>query len=140
MVGTPLNVVWNTDSNGNVWSADKCRSDITWYNSCAMQYNGQGANAAQLMAGTVYSYDATSGGNQYWVTTADEFQAATGISDQEKEQMFHCNSSAWSTGWLDGDYTSMWGTDAESVTPGNLYKVYKANNAFLYLLKRLSSR
>ncbi|MEY8420013.1 hypothetical protein AALA83_12155 [Oscillospiraceae bacterium 44-5] len=140
VVGTPLNVVWNTDSNGNVWSADKCRSDITWYNSCAMQYNGQGANAAQLMAGTVYSYDATSGGNQYWVTTADEFQAATGISDQEKEQMFHCNSSAWSTSWLDGDYTSMWGTDAESVTPGNIYKVYKANDAFLYLLGRLSSR
>ena len=38
---------------------------------------------------------ATAGENQYWVTTADEFQAATGISDQEKEQMFHCNSSAW---------------------------------------------
>mgnify|MGYP006922449374 CR=1 FL=1 len=35
-------------------------------------------------------------------------------------------------------YTSMWGTDAESVTPGNLYKVYKANDAFLYLLNRLS--
>ena len=53
--------------------------------------------------------------------------------------MFHCNSSSWSSGWSDGDYTSMWGTDAESVTPGNLYKVYKANDAFLYLLKRLSS-
>ena len=33
----------------------------------------------------------------------------------------------------------MWGTDAESVTPGNIYRVYKANNAFLYLLNRLSS-
>ena len=53
--------------------------------------------------------------------------------------MFHCNSSSWSSGWRDGDYTSMWGTDAESITPGNLYKVYKANNAFLYLLNRLSS-
>ena len=137
VVGTPLNVVWNTDSSGNVWSVDKCRSDITWYNSCAMQYNGQGANAAQLMAGTVYSYDATS--NPRWVTTADEFQKATGITNEQKEQMFHCNSSAWSTSWLDGDYTSMWGTDAESVTPGNLYKVYKANDAFLYLLNCLSA-
>ncbi|MDE7261027.1 MAG: hypothetical protein K2N78_03035, partial [Oscillospiraceae bacterium] len=53
--------------------------------------------------------------------------------------MFHCNSGSWSSGWRDGDYTSMWGTDAESVTPGNLYKVYKANDAFLYLLNRLSS-
>ena len=139
VVGTPLNVVWSKGRDGSTWSADKCRSDITWYNSSAMQYNGQGANAAQLMAGTVYSYDATAGENKYWVTTADEFQAATGISDQEKEQMFHCNSSAWSTGWRDGDYTSMWGTDAESVTPGNLYRVYKANNAFLYLLGRLTS-
>ena len=52
--------------------------------------------------------------------------------------MFHCNSGSWSSGWRDGDYTSMWGTDAESVTPGNLYKVYKANDAFLYLLNRLS--
>ncbi len=137
VVGTPLNVVWNTDGSGNVWSVDKCRSDVTWYNSCAMQYNGQGADAAQLMASTVYSYDATS--NPRWVTTADEFQKATGITDAQKEQMFHCNSSSWSTGWLDGDYTSMWGTDAESVTPGNLYKVYKANNAFLYLLNCLSA-
>lgn len=119
VVGTPLNVVW-----GNGWSADKCRSDITWYNSCAMQYNGMGSGAAQLIGGTVYSYDATAGGNKNWVTTADEFQAAAGISDQEKEQMFHCNSGSWSTGWEDGDYTSMWGTDAESVTPGNIYKVY----------------
>ncbi len=134
VVGTPLNVVW-----GNGWSADKCRSDVTWYNSCAMQYNGMGSSAAQLIGGTVYSYDATAGGNKNWVTTADEFQAAAGISDQEKEQMFHCNSGSWSTGWKDGDYTSMWGTDAESVTPGNIYKVYKANNAFLYLLNRLSS-
>ena len=134
VVGTPLNVVW---SDG--WSADKCRSDITWYNSCAMQYNGMGSNAAQLIGGTVYSYDATAGGNKNWVTTADEFQKATGITDEQKEQMFHCNSGSWSTGWTDGDYTSMWGTDAESVTPGNLYKVYKANDAFLYLLNRLSS-
>ena len=32
VVGTPLNVVWNK-SGSTVWSADKCRSDITWYNS-----------------------------------------------------------------------------------------------------------
>lgn len=138
VVGTPLNVVW---SNG--WSADQCRSDITWYNSSALQYNAMGANAPQLMAGTsvsngVYSYDATVGYNQRWVTTADEFQAETGITDQQKEQMFHLNSDSWSTGWLNGDYTSMWGTDPQSVTPGNLYQVYKANSAFLYLLGRLS--
>lgn len=93
VVGTPLNVVW---SNG--WSADKCRSDITWYNSQAMSYNGMGANAAQLMAGSsvaqgVYFYDATAGHNKRWVTTADEFQVESGITDQQKEQMFHCNSS-----------------------------------------------
>ena len=142
VVGTPLNIVWNRNGS-DVWSADKCRSDITWYNSCAMQYNGKGADAAQLMAGSsvpqgVYSYDATAGHNKRWVTTADEFQKEMGITDQQKEQMFHCNSSSWSSGWRDGDYTSMWGTDAESVTPGNLYKVYKANDAFLYLLGRLS--
>ena len=138
VVGTPLNVVW---SNG--WSAEQCRSDVTWYNSSAMHYNGMGSNAPQLMAGTsvsngVYSYDATAGYNQRWVTTADEFQAETGITDQQKEQVFHLNSSAWSTGWLNGDYTSMWGTDAQSVTPGNLYQVYEANDAFLYLLGRLT--
>ena len=142
-IGTPLNVVWSKGSDGETWSADKCRSDITWYNSQAMSYNGMGANAAQLMAGSsvaqgVYSYDATAGHNKRWVTTADEFQVESGITDQQKEQMFHCNSSNWSSGWRDGDYTSMWGTDAESVTPGNLYKVYKANDAFLYLLNRLS--
>ena len=70
---------------------------------------------------------------------SDEFQAATGITDTQKEQMFHCNSSKWSTGWVDGDYTSMWGTDPKPVTPGNLYKVYKPNDAFLYLLGRLSA-
>ena len=139
VVGTPLNVIW---SNG--WSVDQCRRDITWYNSSAMQYNGEGTNAAQLMGGSfesggVYSYDATGGSNSRWVTTADEFQKATGISDQQKEKMFHCNSSSWSTGWTDNDYTSMWGTDAEFVTPGNLYKVYKANDAFLYLLNCLST-
>ena len=96
VVGTPLNVVW-----GDGWSVDKCRSDITWYNSCAMQYNGEGANAPQLMGGSfesggVYSYDATH--NPRWVTTADEFQKATGITDEQKEQMFHCNSGSWSTG------------------------------------------
>ena len=137
VVGTPLNVVW---SNG--WSLDKCRSGITWYNSCAMQYNGEGANAPQLMGGSfesggVYSYDATH--NPRWVTTADEFQKATGITDEQKEQMFHCNSKAWSTKWNDGDYTSMWGSDPQPVTSGNLYKVYKANDAFLYLLSCLSS-
>ena len=138
VVGTPLNVVW---SNG--WSADQCRSDVTWYNSSAMHYNGMGSNAPQLMAGTsvsngVYSYDATVGYNQRWVTTADEFQSETGITNEQKEQMFHLNSDSWSTGWLNGDYTSMWGTDPQSVTPGNLYQVYKANNAFLYLLGRLT--
>lgn len=138
VVGTPLNVVW---SNG--WSAEQCRSDITWYNSNALQYNAMGANAPQLMAGSsvsngVYSYDATAGYNQRWVTTADEFQAETGITNEQKEQMFHLNSSAWSTGWINGDYTSMWGTDPQSVTPGNLYQVYKANDAFLYLLGRLT--
>ena len=138
VVGTPLNVVW---SNG--WSADQCRSDVTWYNSSAMHYNAMGSNAPQLMAGSsvsngVYSYDATVGYNRRWVTTADEFQAETGITDQQKEQMFHLNSDSWSTGWLNGDYTSMWGTDPQSVTPGNLYQVYKANNAFLYLLGRLT--
>ena len=138
VVGTPLNVVW---SNG--WSADQCRSDVTWYNSSAMHYNGMGSNAPQLMAGTsvsngVYSYDATVGYNRRWVTTADEFQSETGITNEQKEQMFHLNSDSWSTGWLNGDYTSMWGTDPQSVTPGNLYQVYKANNAFLYLLGRLT--
>ena len=138
VVGTPLNVVW---SNG--WSADQCRSDVTWYNSSAMHYNAMGTNAPQLMAGSsvthgVYSYDATVGYNQRWVTTADEFQAETGITNEQKEQMFHLNSSAWSTGWLNGDYTSMWGTNAQSVTPGNLYQVYEANDAFLYLLGRLT--
>ena len=138
VVGTPLNVVW---SNG--WSAEQCRSDITWYNSNAMQYNAVGANAPSLMAGSsvnqgVYSYDATRGYNQRWVTTADEFQAESGITDQQKEQMFHLNSDSWSTTWLNGDYTSLWGTDAQSVTPGNLYQVYQANDAFLYLLGRLT--
>ena len=136
--GTPLNVVW---SNG--WTAEQCRSDVTWYNSSALQYNAVGADAPSLMAGSsvnqgVYSYDATLGYNQRWVTTADEFQAESGITDQQKEQMFHLNSDSWSTSWLNGDYTSMWGTDAQSVTPGNLYQVYEANDAFLYLLNRLS--
>ena len=122
VVGTPLNVVWSKGRDGNTWSADKCRSDVTWYNSQAVRYNSKGADAAQLMAGSsveygVYSYDATAGHNKRWVTTADEFQAESGITDQQKEQMFHCNSSSWSSGWTDGDYTSMWGTDSESVTP-----------------------
>jgi len=51
VVGTPLNVVW---SKG--WSADQCRSDITWYNSQAMRYNSMGADAAQLMAGSSVDY------------------------------------------------------------------------------------
>ena len=135
--GTPLNVVWGDGSIEN-WDADTCRRRITWYNSNAMQYNGMGANAAQMMGGTVYSYDATAGYNQRWVTTANEFQAETGISDQEKEQMFHCHSSSWSTGWANGDYTSMWGTDPQPVTPNNEYMVYKGNKAFLYLLSRLT--
>ena len=140
VVGTPLNVVWSDGTYEN-WTAEQCRSKITWFNSSAMQYNGRGSNAAQMMAGGtggVYSYDATSGYNQRWVTTADEFQRESGITDQQKEQMFHCNSSKWSASWIDGDYTSMWGTDPQPVTPGNLYKVYKPNDAFLYLLGRLS--
>lgn len=137
VVGTPLNVVWSDGTYEN-WSAEQCRSKITWFNSSAMQYNGKGSGAAELMGGTVYSYDATSGYNQRWVTTADEFQKESGITDTQKEQMFHCNSSKWSTGWVDGDYTSMWGTDPKPVTPGNLYKVYQPNDAFLYLLGRLS--
>lgn len=135
--GTPLNVVWGDGSTEN-WDAETCRRRITWYNSNAMQYNGMGANAEQMMGGTVYSYDATVGYNQRWVTTADEFQAGTGISDQEKEQMFHCHSPSWSTGWVNGDYTSMWGTDPQPVTPNNEYMVYKGNKAFLYLLSRLT--
>ena len=138
--GTPLNVVWGDGSIEN-WDADTCRRRITWFNSNAMQYNAKGSNAAQMMAGGtggVYAYDATAGYNQRWVTTADEFQAETGISDQEKEQMFHCHSSSWSTGWANGDYTSMWGTDPKPVTPGNEYMVYKGNKAFLYLLSRLT--
>ena len=137
VIGTPLNVVWGDGSIEN-WDAETCRKRITWYNSCAMQYNGKGSDAASLMSGTVYSYDATAGHNQRWVTTADEFQKETGITDQQKEQMFHCKSSSWSTGWANGDYTSMWGTDPKPVTPNNLYMVYKANDAFLYLLGRLT--
>ena len=90
--GTPLNVVWGQGKLEN-WDADTCRRNITWFNSNAMQYNGMGSNAQQMMGGTVYAYDATSGYNQRWVTTADEFQAATGISDYEKSQMFHCHAS-----------------------------------------------
>ena len=115
VVGTPLNVVYNT----------------------------MGADAPSLMGESIenhgiYSYDASVGHNQRWVATADEFQAETGISDQQKEQTFHLYSDAWSTGWVNGDYTSMWGTEAQPVTPGNVYQVYKANDAFIYLLGRLT--
>ena len=138
VVGTPLNVVW-----GDGWSADTCRSDIVWYNSNAMQYNTMGADAPDLMGASIkdhgiYSFYASVGHNRRWVTTADEFQAETGISNQQKEQMFHLYSDAWSTGWLNDDYTSMWGTEAQPVTPGNVYQVYKANDAFIYLLGRLT--
>ena len=140
--GTPLNVVWGQGKYDN-WDAETCRRNITWYNSCAMQYNGMGANAPQLMQGKsipkgIYAYDATSGYNQRWVTTADEFQAATGISDYEKSQMFHCHASDWTDGWTNGDYTSMWGHNPKPVTPNNEYMVYTANKAFLYLLSRLT--
>ncbi|MDE6997431.1 MAG: hypothetical protein K2P04_06120, partial [Oscillospiraceae bacterium] len=127
VVGHPLNVVWGKGSI-ETWNAAQCRQRITWFNSCAMQFNGKGSSAPDLMGGTVYAYDATAGENQRWVTTADEFQAESGITDQQKEQMFHCNSASWSSGWLNGDYTSMWGTEPESVTPGNPYKVYRAND------------
>lgn len=139
VVGHPLNVVWGKGKI-ETWDAAQCRSKISWFNSNAMQYNGKGNSAPDLMGNTVYSYDATAGENQRWVTTADEFQAESGITDQQKEQMFHCNSASWSTGWKDGDYTSMWGTDPESVTPGNQYKVYKGNDAFIYLLSRLTEK
>ena len=138
-VGRSLNVVWGKGKI-ETWDADACRRNITWFNSNAMQYNGRGSEAEKAIADTVYSYDATAGNNVRWVTTADEFQTETGITDQQKEQMFHCNSSSWSTGWLNGDYTSMWGTEPESVTPGNSYKVYKANDAFIYLLGRLTEK
>ena len=136
VVGTPLNVVWNTTSS--YYTAEDYRSRVTWYDSNAMLFNGAGADAAQLMGSSVSAYSAASGNNRRKVITADEFQTATGISDQQKEQMFHCNSSTWSTGWLNGDYTSMWGTNPHPVTSGNLYNVYKANDAFIYLLTRLS--
>ena len=135
-VGTPLNVVWNSASAYH--PADYYRNNITWYDSNAMMFNGAGANAPQLMGSGVSAYSAASGNYQRRVITADEFQTATGITDQQKEQMFHLNSSSWSTGWLNGDYTSMWGTDPHPVTSGNLYNVYKANDAFIYLLTRLS--
>ena len=135
-VGTPLNVVWNSASYYH--PADYYRSNITWYDSNAMMFNGAGTNAPQLMGSTVTAYNASSGNNRRRVITADEFQDATGITDQQKEQMFHLNSSTWSTNWLNGDYTSMWGTDPHPVTSGNFYNVYKANDAFVYLLTRLS--
>ncbi len=136
VVGTPLNVVWSKGTY-ETWDAAQCRSQITWYNSNALQFNAS-SNPGQLMAGTVYAYDATGPHNSRLITTADEFQQATGITDQQKEQMFNLSSSSWSTGWLNGDYTSMWGTDPHPVTPNNLYNVYKANDAFVYLLGRLS--
>ena len=136
VVGTPLNIVWNKASSK--YSADDFRSKVTWYDSSAMLFNGAGSNAAQLMGSTVKAYSAASGNNSRRVMTADEFRAATGITAQQEEQMFHCNSSSWTSGWLNGDYTSMWGTDPHPVTPGNLYNVYTANNAFVYLLTRLS--
>ncbi len=137
LVGHPLNVVWGKGTY-ETWNASQCRSNILWYNSTAMQFNEKGSSAPQLMAGTVYAYDATAGTNQRWVTTADEFQQEAGITDQQKEQMFNLNSSSWSSGWVNGDYTSMWGSDPHPVTDGNLYNVYKANDAFVYLLTRLS--
>ena len=136
-VGTPLNVVW-TQGNQSTWTADFCRSKIVWFDSNAMLFNSQGANAAQLMAGTVSYYSAASGNNQRRVMTASEFAAESGITAAQMDQIFHCASPSWSTSWLDGDYTSMWGTDPKPVTPNNLYKVYKPNKAFLYLLGRLS--
>ena len=143
-VGTPLNVMWGKDSGGTTYDGNYARNNIMWYNSNAMRYNSIGSNAPSLMAGPgavshgVYIYSAALGHNQRWVMTADEFQADTGISDSEKEQMFNLSSDSWSSGWLNGDYTSMWGTDPKPVTPGNLYTVYTPNKAFLYLLNRLS--
>ena len=54
-VGTPLNVVW-TQGNQSTWTADFCRSKLVWFDSNAMLFNSQGANAAQLMGGTVSYY------------------------------------------------------------------------------------
>ncbi len=136
VVGKPLNVIWSHGLSGD-FTADECRSRITWYNSNALQYNAAD-DAAQLMGGTIAAFDATTAGGKRQVMTADEFQAATGISNAQKEQMFNCHSANWTSGWVDGDYTSMWGTDPHPVTPSNLYQVYKANDAFLYLLERLA--
>ena len=136
VVGTPLNVVWGKGTYQD-WDAATCRSNVTWYNSCALQFNAA-ANPASLMAGTVYAYDAKGPHNSRLVTTADEFQAETGITDRQKEQMFNLSSGSWSSDWINGDYTSMWGTDPHPVTAGNAYNVYKANDAFVYLLTRLS--
>ena len=44
VVGTPLNVVWNTTSS--YYTAEDYRSRVTWYDSNAMMFNGAGANAA----------------------------------------------------------------------------------------------
>ena len=68
--GTPLNVVWGQGKLEN-WDADTCRRNVTWYNSNAMQYNGMGSNAASLMGGTVYAYDATDGYNRRRVPGGD---------------------------------------------------------------------
>ena len=80
VVGTPLNVVWNTTSS--YYTAEDYRSRVTWYDSNAMLFNGAGADAAQLMGSSVSAYSAASGNNRHKVITADEFQTATGISDQ----------------------------------------------------------
>ena len=135
-VGT-LNVVWDEKTVLNL-SGDEIRRRINWYDSNAMQFNAQGNNAAQLMGTTVVSYDASQGVNQRKVMSASEFADAAGLTHEQKEQMFHLNSASWSSGWLYGDYTSMWGDDPHPVTDGNEYNVYTANKAFIYLLSRLS--
>ena len=112
--------------------------DNDWLFAYCIADSGTGSDWHSIENHGIYSYDASVGHNQRWVATADEFQAETGISDQQKEQMFHLYSDAWSTGWVNGDYTSMWATEAQPITPGNVYQVYKANDAFIYLLGRLT--
>ena len=79
-VGTPLNVVWVSSTHPH--DGDYYRSRVVWYDSNAMLFNGAGNDAPQLMGSTVTA----SGNNQRRVMTADEFQAATGITAQQVDK------------------------------------------------------
>ena len=59
MVGTPLNVVWN--SSVSYFTAEDYRNKVTWYDSSAMLFNGAGSSAAQLMGSGVTAYSAATG-------------------------------------------------------------------------------